>query len=349
MKSNINILVATILFSLLTLTAFAQNEQSGGTSLRDRIANRQRQEQGQGQIEKKYNLPQLSIRSQIKNESNTQSLKDISWVRGVYRFVDLTKGSNAALFYPVTPVEGRMNLYTLIFHMMANGDLDAYDFNGGEPVFENSLKVQPKEMFERLEIGFREESEILTYDEFSIPSNEILGYYIKEAWYLDKTNSALDVKIVAICPVLFRNALDGFETDFLESATTREPQFWIPYENIRPYAARMPIMSSDLNNAMVGTIDDFFRLRLYDGEIYKTTNMENKLLMEKYKTEEELKEAQEEIETQLQDFDKSLWIINDSVKVSDGDPKQRKINKRDQPKGGSSSAKHSARERRKTL
>lgn len=333
-------ILIVVLFGVL-FSDYASAQQA--EALRDRIAKRQQQEQGQTQENK--SIPQLSVRAQMKNESNTQSLENATWMREIYRFVDLTKGSNAALYYPVTPIEERMNLYTLIFNLMARGELEAYDFNGGEPIFVEKFKVKPQDMFERLEISFTEELGAIHFDEFSIPSNEVLGYYIKEAWYFDQSNSVLDVKTVAICPVLFRS----MDFDFSSTAATRVPQFWIPYENIRPYAARMPIMTSDINNAMTKTIDDYFRLRLYDGEIYKTTNMENKILMEKYKTEEELKQAQEEIENQLTDFEKGLWVINDSVKVSDGDPVKRKINKRDQPKGGSSSAKHSARERRKTL
>lgn len=345
---RINIYIVAIAFCSLFVASslFAQNEQ--GTSLRDRIANRQKQEQGLN--DKKNSLPQLSVRAQMKNENNTQDISNATWVREVYRFLDLTKGPNAALFYPVTPIGDRMNLYTLIFSLMASGELEAYDFNGGEPVFAEQFRTKPKDMFERLEIAFKEENGRLIYDEFSVPSNEVLGYYIKEAWYFDQANSVLDVKTVAICPVLFRNALDGFDMDMSEGASTREPQFWIPYENIRPYAARMPIMTSDINNKMSKMIDDYFRLRLYEGEIYKTTNMENKILIEKYKTPEEVQKAQQVIEKQLADFEEGLWVINDSTKVSSGDPVKRKIEKRDQPKKSSSSdAKHSARERRKTL
>lgn len=333
--------IACVLFSS---SALAQD------SLRDRIARRQQQDQNQQNPNK--SLPQLSVRAQMKNENNTQSLENATWIREVYRFVDLTEGANAALYYPVTPIEDRMNLYTLIFKLMANGELAAYDFNENEPIFTDKFLVAPKDMFERLEITFTEELGAMSYDEFSIPSNEVLGYYIKEAWYFDQSNSVLDVKTVAICPVLFRNALDGYDIEFSASAATRVPQFWIPYENIRPYAARMPIMTSDINNAMTKTIDDYFRLRLYTGEIYKTTNMENKLLIEKYKTEEEVKKAQEEIEDQLRSFEEGLWVISDSTKVSDGAPVNRKINKRDQPKGSSNNsgnAKNSARERRKKL
>lgn len=325
--------------------AIAQENQG---SLRDRIA--KKQQQTQALEEKKNNLPQLSVRAQMRNNNDTQDLTNATWIREVYRMIDLTKGPNAALFYPVTPIEDRMNLYTMIFKLMANGSLDAYEFNDSQPVFTEKFKVKPEDMFERLGIMYTMEGDHIVYDDYSIPSNEVLGYYVKEAWYFDQSNSVLDVKTVAICPVLFRSALDGFDISLSSDAATREPQFWIPYENIRPYASRMPIMTSDINNIQRKTVDDYFRLRLYNGEIYKTTNMENKLLVEKHRTPEELEAAQEKIEEELKAFEKGLWVINDSVKVSDGAPVKRDIKKRDTPKGSESSAStsatHSARERR---
>lgn len=341
------IYIAILSFSLSGIMV-AQNQQP---SLRERIANRQMEAQ-QGSSNNKKNLSQLSVRAQIRNQNNTQDLSRATWVREIYRELDLTKGTNATLYHPVTPTGDRMNLYTLIFKLMANGELDVYQFNEGQDSFTEDLRMKPEDMFERLEIPFTKEGNKIVYDEYSIPSNEALGYYIKEAWYFDHSNSVMDIKIVAICPVLYRDALDDFGFSFSNSESIREPQFWIPYENIRPYAARMPIMTSDLNNTMNNTVDDYFRLRLYEGDIYKTTNMANKVLLELYKTPEEIEDAQKKIEQQLVDFEKGLWVINDSTKVSDGDPVKRNIKKRDQPKGSSSSsssAKNSARERRKNL
>lgn len=340
-----NKIIYIILFgTLLPLLTFAQEPQ---TSLRDRIAKKQQKEQAA--VEKKSSLPQLSVRAQIRNENNTQDLSKATWVREVYRSLDLTQGSNAALYYPETPIVDRMNLYTMIFKLVASGELEVYQFNEGQDIFTPEMKMKPEDMLERLEIAYSKEGGYIVYDDYSIPSNEALGYYVKEAWYFDHSNSVMDIKIVAICPVLYRDALGDYGISLGSDAAIREPQFWIPYENIRPYAARMPIMTSDINNALNKTVDDYFRLRLYDGEIYKTTNMTNKVLIEMYKTPEELKEAQDKIEQQLQDFEEGLWVLNDSVKVSDGDPKRRKIEKRDTSSQRSSNndASYSARERRK--
>jgi hypothetical protein len=92
-------------------------------------------------------------------------------------------------------------------------------------------------------------------------------------------------------------------------------------------------------------------MRLYDGEIYKTTNMENKFLSEKYKTPKELKEAQQKIEGELEQFDKDLWVLNDSINNLPANNKNAKQNKAkapkmSKPKNASSAATYSARDRR---
>lgn len=325
---------------ILVLALVASQVQAQTESLRDRLAKRkQQQEQAQN------SLPKVSVRTQMANAEQGQDASNASWMREVYRYLDITEGRNAALSYPVQPIGDRMNLYTMIFKLMAADNLTAYDYLDGKEIFTNEYKVNFKDVLERLNIPIQQEGTAFSYNDYDIPSNDIIGYYLKEAWYFDRTGAVNDVKIVAICPVLRLVDDYGIGAD-------RQPQFWIPYENLRPYAVRMPIMVSDMNNVIAKTVDDFFRLRLYDGEIYKVGNMANKILAEIYKTPEELKAAQERIEAELISFDKQLWVTNDSIYLkSDMEKgikkeKKKKI-KRDAPKGGKDNgAKYSARNRR---
>jgi len=302
-------------------------------SLRERLARKQ-----QTNDQQQAGVPQLSVRAGQMNVELTQDVSNATWMREVYRYLDLNKGVNAALYNPVQPIGDRMNLYTMIFKLMANGNLTGYKYLDGREVFTSEFREDFKDVLERLEIPFQQNGNIFTVNEYDIPSNEVLGYYVKEVWYFDQKQSVVDVKTIAICPVVFR------QDDFGIGAE-RYPQFWIPYEDIRPYAARMPIMTSDKNNIMDKTIDDFFRLHLFDGEIYKTTNMENKILAEKYKTPEGLKQAQEEIEKELSAFDYNLWVTNDSTYIKP-DEKSKKSKKKGDNSGGSSVV-YSARDRRK--
>jgi len=343
--------ITIILISCLCAIPCVYAQEEGG-SLRDRLARKQQQEQGT-QTDNSIKVKKLSVRSDMKNIENAQDLSNATWVREVYRILDLTKGKNAALYYPPQPVGNKMNLYTMIFKLMADGNLVAYEWNDGRDLFVDELKVNFENVLKNLEIPYQKNGDKYTYDEFSIPGNEALRYYIKEAWYFDQSNSVMGIKVLAICPVLMRQeyfeGIDDFNASTAQGMP--QPQFWIPYENIRPYAAQMPIMASNLNNVMNKTIDDYFNMRLYEGEIYKTTNMENKLLMQQFKTPEELKYAQDSIETQLQEFDKNLWVLNDSVKALEQQGKTKKQKKQKAPKAGkssstSSNASYSARDRR---
>lgn len=333
-----------ILFAVLCFSSaiFAQQQES----LRDRLARRQ-QEQRAANSAGESNIPPLSVRAQMFNESQTQVLSNATWIRGVYRFIDLEKDGNGALYYPVQPVGNQMNFFTMIFKLMGEGNLTGYNFNNSQEMFTDNQIIDFGDVLDKLEIPYQKNGNKYLYDEFSIPSNEVLGYYIKEDWYFDQSNSVLGVKTVAICPVVFRDEYLGDFDSGSASSAMRRPQFWIPYEDVRPYAARMPIMASDRNNVMSRTIDDYFRLRMYDGEIYKTTNMKNQFLSEKYPTEEELKAAQEKIETELRMFDEKLWVINDSIHAASPARENNKKNKASKPKNSSSgTATYSARDRR---
>lgn len=279
---------------LLAQTAFPQE------SVRDRIARRQAQD-------KKQSVPELSVRAQNKNESQTQQIENAPWMREIYRLLDLDKDKNAVLYYPVTPIGDRMNLFTMIFKLISTGEIKAYEYLvDGREIFTDDYAVDFKDFLNRFSIMYTEENGKFVIDESDVPSNEVLRYYVKEAWYFDKTNSVVDIKTLAICPVILRQDDFGAET-------TPYPLFWLPYESIRPYAARMPIMTSNLNNASNKTIDDFFRKHSFEGEIYKTTNMKNLSLAQMFPTDTLVKKEQKKIEAQLQQFKNNLWAVNDSI------------------------------------
>lgn len=328
---------------LLSLVSFSSVQAQ--ESLRERLAKRQQQEQGTV-TDSSLKVPKLSVRAEMMNENQTQDLSNATWVREIYRFLDLTKGENAALYYPEQPEDNKMNLFTMIFKLMENNSLPIYRWNNGDDLFIDRMKENFGDILTKLEIPYQKNGANYVYDEFSIPNNEALGYYIKEAWYFDQSNSVLGVKTVAICPIVIREQY--FDDESSLSTASRMPLFWIPYESVRPYAARMPIMTSDRNNVMTKTIDDYFRLRLYNGEIYKTTNMENKLMVEKYKDPEVRKQAEKKIEGELKQFEDNLWVTNDSITDTQSKDKSKntKNAKVSKPKGGSSSVTYSARDRR---
>ena len=94
------------------------------------------------------------------------------------------------------------------------------------------------------------------------------------------------------------------------------PMFWIPYENLRPYINTAYIMTSNINNAMTFTLDDYFRRRMFQGDIFKTQNLMNQPLQAYCPTPDSMKREQERIENQLITFEKSLYLQPDTAQLA---------------------------------
>jgi len=277
-----------------------------------------RLERGERTEEKTSSLPELTTRAQDMNERLTQEVGNARWMRVIYREVDLTKEQNAPLYYPVRPVNGSSNLFSTIFQVVSENRMDVYEYLGDYEDFSDAHKIAfDKELLDRFyifyeEVPGRDGQPSLVINESDIPSAEVRSYYVKEAWYFDQNNSVFDIKILAICPILYAAG------DFGEE---RRPMFWLPYENIRPYIRNNYIMTSNTNNAKTFTIDDYFRRRMYDGEIVKTENLMNRSLVEYCPTPDSLKSEQDRIEGQLLTFQNSLYLQPDTAVTEDAKAK----------------------------
>lgn len=242
----------------------------------------------------------VSARAAQMNRSQSEDMDNAKWMREIYRYLDLSNDKNAPLYYPVQPEEGRVNLFTLIFKLLSEEKIKAYEYVDGRESFTDEFKIDFKEFLDRFGIYYENKNGKNVVEDVDIPGAEVTGYYVKEAYYFETGTSNYGIKTLAICPILVR------EGD-AESEGGRYPLFWIPYDEIRPYAMRMPIMTSSLNNVMNGSVDDFFKKHNYDGEIYKTTNLQGKAIAQYATTPEEVKAEQAKIEKQLQDFQDRLW------------------------------------------
>lgn len=271
-------------------------------------------------------LPELTVRAIDLNERMTQDVSNARWMRVIYRQIDLTKEANAPLYYPTQPMNGQMNLFSTIFQLICDDKLDVYEYLDGYEDFSDSRKVVLKDMLDRFHIFYDEvpakgdQPASFIVNESDIPSADVKSYYVKEAWYFDQQNSVFDVKTLAICPILTSNGDIG---------ETTMAMFWVPYESIRPYINNTYIMTSNTNNVMTFTYDDYFRRRMFDGEIIKTQNLLNQPLQAYCPTPDSLKKEQEKIENQLVAFEKSLWMRPDTTAVAANSKEAKKAAKKE--------------------
>lgn len=270
----------TIILIFTVLLAMSMQATYSQVTARERIEQRR-------QAEAVRNNSDYTITTKQSDSQLNDIMENSKWSRIIYRHLDLMKPENGPLYYPETPTEGKMNLFSKIFTLLQNGDIKAYEYLDGRELFTDEYLVNFTEFIERFNI----------YED-EIPSGEVQGYYLKEVYYFDTATSSLRLLPIAICPIIHR--LDNFE------GTTRYPLFWIQYSQIEPYLRHMPVMFSSQNNSIRGSLDDFFRTRRYKGEIYKTGNPGNLTLTQLTSSPEEMKAEQNRIEQELVDFEKSL-------------------------------------------
>ena len=260
---------------------------------RERIEQRRQQEAWQQEVRASTHAGKERVRV-------NESLENAKWSRVIYRYLDLTRESNASLYYPVTPIEGQSNLFSMIVRLFQDGLVPVYEYLDGQELFTDEYRLGFQEFLSRFGIYHETVDGNLTVNDADIPGNEVLGYFVKEAYYFESPTSSFKVRPLAICPVLHREGDYG-------TGVTRYPLFWVPYVELEPHARRTWVMASSLNNSMIGTVDDFFRLRKYDGEIYKAQNPRNLPISGYTSTPEEARTERERIEQELINFEKQLW------------------------------------------
>jgi gliding motility associated protien GldN len=268
-----------------------------------------RQNRGR-QTENNRGLPELTVRAQIMNEQLTQNIGNARWMRIIYREIDLTKEKNTPLYYPLQEVNGMKNLFTTMFQLVSEGKIDVYKYLPDYESFEADNLLSFKDMLDNFNIFYEEVpasgGNPIRYviNASDIPSQEVRAYIVKEAWYFDQNNSVYDVNTLAICPIAFMVSDIGEQ---------RTPMFWVKYEDLRPYIKNNYIMTSNMNNARTFTVDDYFRRRMFDGEIVKTENLMNLALLQYCPTPDAMLAEQQRIENQLKTFNDSLWIQPDTT------------------------------------
>ena len=293
-------ILLTAIALLAAICVFAQDASStASTVVRRKVSERNARSSAPGVTQR--------MQSHIDNSLSSSDDSELQWMRVMYRSLDLTKDANGALYYPDEAVEGQDNLFRIIMKRMADGQLSAYEYLDGREWFTDEYKVKMRDILDRFYIlhkeakGSTEKNPKFSIDESDIPASEVLSYYIIERWEFDRRSNRVSTRVEAVCPVLHRAGDFGAET-------VKYPMFWVRYDDLRPWIASQYIFTDDDNNLARHSYDDYFRLGLYDGDIYKTRNLKNKSLMQLHPDPDDLARARDSIQNRLDSYEKKLWV-----------------------------------------
>lgn len=253
------------------------------------------------QTTQKASANTISNRARIMFPTSATMNEDVVWRRDIYRELDLNESANAGLYYPVEPTDGQQNLFTYIFKLMMRGTIKVYEYRlDGSESFSDSARVKPLAFLDNYHIYYEKVNGKVKLDNSDIPSKEVTSYYIKESAYYDQHTATFHTKVLALCPIMSR------EDDFGDGIA-KYPLFWVKYDDLAPYLAKQQVMTSDLNNASMMSLDDYFTRNQYKGKIYKTNNMLGRTLAQYCATDSAMTQEQQKIEKELEMFEKGLW------------------------------------------
>lgn len=276
-----------------------------------------------------------SDRASLMFPTSAEMPEDVVWRRDIYRQLDLLDDTNAPLYYPVEPHGKEQNLFTYLLRLFISGRIPVYTYKlDGNESFEAKDKADAKEFLERYSIYYEVKDGKPTVAESDIPSAEVTRFYVKESSYFDQRSATYRTRVTALCPVMMRGA-DDFGTE-----ATPYPLFWVNYDDVASYLSRMPVMASNFNNVTNMTVDDYFTMNRYKGKIYKTNNLQGRVLANDSTRVQE----QERIEQQLKDFEEHIWHQPaqkdslDSVAVQNS---KDKSSKKEKAKSSSTSSRRS--------
>lgn len=133
-------------------------------------------------------------------------------------------------------------------------------------------------------------------------SKDIVEYRLKEDWFFDKQRGEMDVRIIAIAPVVYDIELD---IDGNEQILGKKELFWLYFPHCR-YVFNNYFTYNEKNDSQWMSFDDLFWKRRFSSYIYKESNRFDRKIDSYAHGVEALYES-EQITNEMRNFEHDLW------------------------------------------
>lgn len=133
---------------------------------------------------------------------------------------------------------------------------------------------------------------------FWYEAKDIVQYRVKEDWFFDKERSVMDVRIIGLCPVVYKRDDKGNIEGFKEL-------FWLYFPECRYVFQNFFVQNKD-NDAQRMSYDDLFWKRMFQSYIVKSSNIYDREI-DSYKAGVDALLESERIKEEIFIFEHDLW------------------------------------------
>lgn len=229
---------------------------------------------------------------------------DVVWAHRVWRVIDFKEKINQVFYYPISPDQGRKNLFTILDEALTEGRIRGFETD----MFEKEVNWEEmKSSLAGFEIITKYETDIdgndiETYDTVytSLQAEDIKMLRIKEDWFIDKNRSVEDVRIIGFTLIYMQQKEEGTPPVPITLA-------WIRYNDpeVRELLANAEVYNMD-NDRARRSYDDIFRKRIFSSYVIKESNDYNRRI-EDYATGADALMESQRIEDYLFEMEEDMW------------------------------------------